>query len=79
MKIDMVIVVLVTAATAAAGLWLTCAPRSYLQFAARFPRSRISPDAAKSRSRQLLTRVTGCLVLGLAAALVALVVHVLTT
>lgn len=79
MNIDTVVVIGATVATAAAGLWLTCSPRSYPQFAARFPLSLISPEDSGSKSKQLLTRVTGCLVLGLAAALLALIAHVLTT
>jgi len=79
MNLDTLMVVAVTIATAAAGLWLAFSPRSYLRFAAKFPLSRVSTEDVDSRPRQLLTRVSGCFVLGLAAALAALVVHVSTS
>jgi hypothetical protein len=78
MDIDMGLFSVVTVATAAAGLWLAFFPRSYLKFAAKLSMlTRISVEDIQSGSIQLRTRVVGCLVLSLAAALASLLVHIL--
>jgi len=76
---DLAIMIVATGATATWGIWMALFPVSFVRFFARFPWSLNSATDVLSKTAQLRSRVVGCLVLGLAAALTALIVHVLTT